>query len=815
MKKLVLLFCTILATALLIANPVEGEANFRITGRVLDENNNPLPWAVVAVENTLLGTTAQVDGTYQLNLRRGGSYILSASFMGYGKITKQITVDENTQVDFTLIPESIMGEEVIVSSTRASSQMPIAYTTINAEELDKQKSGFDIPYLLQMVPSVVAVSEGGTGVGNSSFRIRGTDASRINVTVNGVPLNDPESQAVFWVNMPDFASSVDNIQVQRGVGTSTQGAGAFGATVNFQTSTLTPEPFANAEVLAGSFNTLKTSFKAGTGLINNSFSFESRYSKVKSDGYIDRGWSDHESIFLTGAWHTEKSLLRFNLIHGVQHTGITWEGTPSDMLEENRQYNPAGYMGKNEDGVRQFYPNESDNYTQNHYHLIYSHQLSQSLSLNLAGFLITGEGYYEQYKRGRKLKEYGIDPFTIDGETIKKVDMIREKCLDNDFYGATFSLNYKKSALVTTLGGGWNQYNNNHFGNVLWTSTNVGIPNHYEWYRNTGDKQDFNIFLKSTYQIIENLSLFGDVQYRGISYNLGGFDDDLQSIEQAHRWDFFNPKAGVFFTFAQGHEAFFSVATAQREPSRADLKDGLKFEENNTPKREQLIDYELGYNLKSQSFSLGANLFYMDYKDQLVLTGELSESGYPLMTNVDKSYRMGIEIMTGLIFTNWLRWDANVTISENKIVNFVEYVELYDADWSYVGQNAYELGNTDISFSPPIVASSQIRVEPIKNLGLTLVSKYVGTQYIDNTSNKTRMLDAYFVNNLKVDYKLKIKGTKAISLQLFVNNIFDADYIANGWVWRAEFNDGSPEAREDGFFPQAGINFMGRLAVEF
>ena len=815
MKKLVLLFCTILATASLIANPVEGEANFRITGRVLDENNNPLPWAVVAVENTLLGTTAQVDGTYQLNLRRGGSYILSASFMGYGKITKQITVDENTQVDFTLIPESIMGEEVIVSSTRASSQMPIAYTTINAEELDKQKSGFDIPYLLQMVPSVVAVSEGGTGVGNSSFRIRGTDASRINVTVNGVPLNDPESQAVFWVNMPDFASSVDNIQVQRGVGTSTQGAGAFGATVNFQTSTLTPEPFANAEVLAGSFNTLKTSFKAGTGLINNSFSFESRYSKVKSDGYIDRGWSDHESIFLTGAWHTEKSLLRFNLIHGVQHTGITWEGTPSDMLEENRQYNPAGYMGNNEDGVRQFYPNESDNYTQNHYHLIYSHQLSQSLSLNLAGFLITGEGYYEQYKRGRKLKEYGIDPFTIDGETIKKVDMIREKCLDNDFYGATFSLNYKKSALVTTLGGGWNQYNNNHFGNVLWTSTNVGIPNHYEWYRNTGDKQDFNIFLKSTYQIIENLSLFGDVQYRGISYNLGGFDDDLQSIEQAHRWDFFNPKAGVFFTFAQGHEAFFSVATAQREPSRADLKDGLKFEENNTPKREQLIDYELGYNLKSQSFSLGANLFYMDYKDQLVLTGELSESGYPLMTNVDKSYRMGIEIMTGLIFTNWLRWDANVTISENKIVNFVEYVELYDADWSYVGHNAYELGNTDISFSPPIVASSQIRVEPIKNLGLTLVSKYVGTQYIDNTSNKTRMLDAYFVNNLKVDYKLKIKGTKAISLQLFVNNIFDADYIANGWVWRAEFNDGSPEAREDGFFPQAGINFMGRLAVEF
>lgn len=815
MKKLVLLLLTIMLIVPAIANPAEGEANFSITGRVLDENNEPLAWAVVAVENTLLGTTTQVDGTYQLNLRKGGNHILSASFMGYGKITKQITVGENTQVDFTLIPESIMGEEVIVSSTRASSQMPIAQTTINAEELEKQKSGFDIPYLLQMVPSVVAVSEGGTGVGNSSFRIRGTDASRINVTVNGIPLNDPESQAVFWVNMPDFASSVDNIQVQRGVGTSTHGAGAFGATVNFQTSTLTPEPFANAEVMAGSFNTLKTSFKAGTGLINNSFSFESRYSKVKSDGYIDRGWSDHESLFLTGAWHTEKSLLRFNLIHGVQHTGITWEGTPSYMLEENRQYNPAGYMGKNEDGVRQFYPNESDNYTQNHYHLIYSHQLSQSLSLNLAGFLITGEGYYEQYKRGRKLKEYGIEPFTIDGETIEEVDMIREKSLDNDFYGAIFSLNYKKSALRTTLGGGWNQYQNNHFGNVLWSSTNIGIPNNYEWYRNTGDKQDFNIFLKSTYQIIDNISFFGDVQYRGISYSLGGFDDDLQSINQEHRWDFFNPKAGVFFTFASGHETFFSVATAQREPSRADLKDAMKYGENNAPMREQLIDYELGYNLKTQNFSLGANLFYMDYKDQLVLTGELSESGYSLMTNVDKSYRMGIEIMTGLIITSWLRWDANVTFSENKIINFVEYVELYDADWNYVGQNVYELGNTDISFSPPIVASSQIRVMPIKNLDLAFTSKYIGSQYIDNTSNKTRMLDAYLVNNLKVGYKLKVRGTKSINIQLFVNNIFNANYIANGWVWRAEFNDNSPEYREDGFFPQAGINFMGRLAVEF
>ncbi|MDD4385600.1 MAG: TonB-dependent receptor [Bacteroidales bacterium] len=817
MKKLLFLLYFLMLFFLSIASPTDSGIGFKITGKVVDADGQPLVGAVVIVENSLLGSSTTLNGDYSLTLRNPGDYTITASFMGFAKQSINIVLNEDTRINFSLEHQSIMGEEVVVSATRASSQMPIAQTTINAEELKKLKSGFDIPYLLQMVPSVVAISEGGTGVGNSSFRIRGTDMSRINVTVNGVPLNDPESQSVFWVNMPDFANSVDNIQVQRGIGTSTQGAGAFGATVNFQTSTLTPEPFASGDVMAGSFNTFKTSIKAGTGLVNNIFSFESRYSVVKSDGYIDRGWSDHESLFLTGALHTEKSLLRVNFIHGVQHTGITWEGTPSYMLESNRRYNPAGYMGDDVNGIGQFHPNESDNYIQNHYHLIYSHQLMANLSLNLTGFWITGDGYYEQYKRGRKLNDYGIDPFIVDGETIKKVDMVRQKLLKNDFYGVSFSLNYKQRALNTILGGGWNQYNNNHFGNILWTSVNMGIPSNYEWYRNAGDKQDFNFFLKSTYQIIDNLSLFGDVQYRGISYALTGSDDDLQLINQDHNWKFFNPKAGVFYQFAPNHEVFFSIATAHREPSRADIKDAMKFGENNTPKYEQLIDYELGYNLKFQKFSFGANLFYMDYNDQLVLTGKLSDSGYPLMTNVEKSYRMGIEISSGLIIAKWLRWDANFTLSENKIDNFVEYVELYDDDinWNFIEQKRTELGSTDISFSPPIVASSQIRVMPIKDLDFTITSKYVGSQYIDNTSNKTRKLDAYFVNDLKVGYKLKVKGTKGISIQLFVNNLFNSDYIANGWVWRAEFNDGSPEAREDGFFPQAGINFMGRLAVDF
>ena len=816
MKKLAILLLLMQLVWPSVANNIEAEGVYKVFGKVLDSDGKPLAGAVVVVENTLLGTSTLSNGTFSLTLRRIGNYNLTASFMGYGKQTIEAYVDGDTQVNFTLQPESIMGEAVIVSATRANSRMPIAQTNINSEELERNKSGFDIPYLLELVPSVVAVSEGGTGVGNTSFRIRGTDMTRINVTVNGIPMNDPESQGVWWVNMPDFASSVDNVQVQRGVGTSTQGAGAFGATVNFQTKTLNPEPFASGEAMAGSFNTFRTSVRAGTGLINDRFSFETRYSTVNSDGYIDRGWSNHRSLFLTGAWHTANSILRFNLIHGEQHTGITWEGTPSYMLDVNRRYNPAGYMGDDEDNNPLFYANESDNYTQTHYQLIFSQQLNSKLSLNLAGYLVRGLGYYEQFKGDHRLSRYGIDPITIGDETFTRTDLIRQKWLDNNLLGTTFSLNYTNGPLNATFGGGLNSYDNDHFGNVIWTRLNAGTPKDYEWYRNNGTKDDFNLFAKATYAVFDNLSVFADVQYRDIWYNLSGNDDDLQSLDQEHRWSFVNPKAGIFYQISPSQEAFFSVGVAHREPSRADIKDAMKYGNDQTPKEEQLIDYELGYNIRSQVFALGVNMFFMNYKDQLVLTGRLSDVGYPLMTNVPKSYRTGIELMGGFMPIKWLRWDANLTLSQNRIMNFVEFVDVYDAGWSWVGQQANELGDTHISFSPSIVGSSQIRVEPIKNLGLSFITKYVGSQYIDNTSSDDRKLDAYLVNNFKVDYNVNVKGTKGVNLQLMVNNLLNEQYIANGWVYRAVFNDGvTPEYREDGFFPQAGINFMARVLVEF
>ncbi len=816
MKRIVffLILFRIWVSAWAIPNEVDGI--FRLSGHVFDADGNPISGAVVMIENTLLGTSSYIDGSYSLTLRRSGNYKLVASFMGYSKEYVEVLIDADTSIDITLKPESILAEAVIVSATRASSKMPIAQTNINADRLNELKSGFDIPYLLELVPSVVAVSEGGTGIGNTAFRIRGTDMSRINVTVNGIPLNDPESQAVFWVNMPDFASSVDNVQIQRGVGTSTQGAGAFGATVNFQTVTLNPEPFALGEVLAGSFNTLRTSVKAGTGLINDRFSFETRYSKIKSDGYIERGWSDHQSIFFTGAWHTSSSILRFNLIHGTQRTGITWEGTPGYILDENRRYNPAGYMGTDEDENALFYPNESDNYNQTHYHLLYSNQFNKNLSLNFSGYYISGEGFYEQYKRNRKLTDYGIDPLILGEDTIKRVDMIRQKLLDNDLFGFATSLSFNRDRLSIILGGGWNQFSNDHFGKVLWTKINTGIPKDFEWYRNDGVKQDFNVFLKSTFYLTDKFSLFGDLQFRGIDYKLSGNDDDLQLLDQDHRWDFFNPKVGFFYSMATNQEYFFSIGVAHREPTRADIKDAMKYgNDNQTPTEEMLIDYEMGYNLKSQNFALGVNLYYMDYTDQLVLTGKLSDVGYPLMTNVEKSYRTGIELMVNLLPTSWIRWGGNVTLSQNKIKNFVEYVDVYDSDWEFIGQQENRLGDTDISFSPSVIGSSQIRVTPFNDFNISLTSKYVGSQFIDNTSSPDRKLDAYFVNNLKVDYKLKVKGTKGFNLQLAVNNLLNEKYIANGWVYRAIFEDGSPEYREDGFFPQAGINFMGKILVEF
>lgn len=816
MKKFALLLLLQFMGVWLFAKPNETFGSFQISGKITDENGKPLIGATVVIENSLEGTTSDLDGNYIIKRMKSGTYTLSISFIGYEKKSIEVIVDKDIVVDVNLKPSSIMGEEIVVNATRASSRMPIAQTSLNKDEIQKSSVGFDVPYLLEMVPSVVATSEGGTGIGNTAFRIRGSDMTRINVTVNGIPLNDAESQGVYWVDLPDFTSSVDNIQIQRGIGTSTNGAAAFGASVNFQTATLSAEPFTKIDLQAGSFGTWRTSAKVGTGLIDKSFSFEGRFSQLESDGYIDRGTSNDKSMFLTGAWHTSKSLLRVNLIHGEEHTGITWTGTPGYMLDSSRTYNPEGIY-KDDQGKTHYYRDQKDNYFQTHYQLMYSYQVSNALSLSAALHLTHGEGYYEEYRSKKNFSDYGISDPVFGIDTVRKTDVIRQKWMDNDFYGTTLSLNYRKGAIDASLGGGWNRYDGNHFGKLLWTEINAGIPKNYEWYRNTSVKTDYNIYGKATWQVTNRLSLFGDLQFRAINYKLKGPDDDFALLNQSHSWNFFNPKVGTNFKISPMQEVFFSFGVGHREPTREDIKDAMKYGSNNTPSSEQLFDYELGYTYKQQSFVLGLNLYYMDYKDQLVLTGKLSDVGYPSMSNVDKSYRTGVEITAGLKPLSWLSWNVNSTLSVNRIKNFVEYVDVYDnsTDLNPLPQQINHLGDTPISFSPSVVGASQIAVSPAKNLSLSLISKYVGEQYYDNTGSAARRLDDYFVNNFKVDYSFKLKNIKSINLQLFVNNLFNVKYIANAWVYRAKFANGDTEYREDGFFPQAGTNFMVKLGVEF
>ncbi len=816
MKRFFVLLLLQFFGALAFANTSEF-VGFSISGKVTDSNGAPLVGATVVIENTLLGVSSGKDGSFLISRLKSGNYTLVVSYMGYDSKRIDVTLSENTNLSIVLSESSLMCEEVVVSATRASTRMPIAQSTMDKEMVRTSNNGFDVPYLLEMLPSVVATSEGGTGIGNTTLRIRGTDHTRINVTVNGIPLNDAESQGVYWVDLPDFASSVDNVQVQRGVGTSTNGAAAFGATVNFQTVTLNPEPFAAVDLFGGSYNTQKISGRVGTGLINGKFSFEGRYSQLHSNGYIERAGSEHKSMFFTGAWHGAKSLVRFNIIHGEEHTAITWEGTPDYMMSTNRRYNLAGEY-TDEDGNIRYYEDQKDNYWQTHYQLISSHSITENLIFNATLHLTDGKGYYEEFKEDRKFSKFGLPNVVIGTQTFDRSDVIQQKWMNNAFYGAITSLNYSEGAVTATLGAGWNQHDGNHFGRILWSSVNAGLPKDFEWYRNTGLKTDWNIFAKSVWQINDQISVFGDIQYRGVGYKLKGIDSDVVGIDQNHSWSFVNPKIGATLKFSTSQELYYSFGIANREPSRSDLKDAMKGSDSYVPKPETLYDWELGYKFQHQIFSFNANFYYMKYKDQLVLTGELTDVGYALMDNVSSSYRAGVELIFGVKPISWLKWEFNTTLSRNIIKNYTNYANLTDnsTDWNETGLTVPEsIGNTTISFSPSVVGASKLTIIPTKGLSFSWIAKYVGEQYLDNTQNSARKLDSYLVNNFSVDYKFKFNGTKLVYVQGIVNNVLNHKYESNAWVYRTLFQSGEPEYTSIGYYPQATLNFALKLGVEF
>ena len=811
----------IIFTLLMQCSVLLAVAQFTLKGTVKNEIGERLIGANLLVSGSFSGTTTDVNGVFVFKNLKAGNYQLTVSFLGYEKQILDVNLSGNQNMEIVLKPDYIMAEEVLVSANRVHEKTPVAFTTVEKSEIRENNMGQDIPYLLTLTPSFVATSDAGTGVGYTNFRIRGTDLNRINVTVNGIPMNDAESHGTWWVDIPDLASSTDNIQVQRGVGTSTNGAAAFGATINLQTTAINKASSAEFSSSAGSFGTLKNSVGVSSGLIKDKFTFDARLSKVSSDGFIDRASSDLKSFFVSGGYFTANTILKVNVFSGLEDTYQAWNGIPSVRLNNDlagmqryadhylysqKQVNEM--MASNSRTYNLYtYPNQVDHYQQDHYQFLFSRKINSTFNLNASLFYTKGKGYYEEYKEDQSLENYLIIPPVIGSETVTNSDLIRRKWLDNDFYGATFSINRKVETSEFTFGGGYNEYDGNHFGKVIWARNSGNSEMNHEWYRGTGLKKDFNLYAKYNYQLAENLNLFADLQYRIINYSIGGLDDDLRDLTQTHNFEFFNPKVGIYYQADEKQNLYFNFARANREPNRDNYVDADP--EGKQPDFETLNDFELGYKYNSGKLALAANAYYMLYQNQLILTGEINDVGAPIMTNVDNSYRTGLELTAGYQITERLKWDVNLTLSQNKIKDYMEYVD----DWDNGGQVANPLGTTDLAFSPDVIANSQISWLAAKGLKVSLQSYSISKQYIDNSSSNDRKLDGYLVNNLNLSYRVKQKLAKEMNLHLIVNNLFNVQYENNAWVYSYIY-DGQRWAM-DGYFPQAGINLMAGLDIKF
>lgn len=706
-----------------------------------------------------------------------------------------------------------MLEPIEIRSLRAGSNAPFVKTEIKAIDIEKANLGQDLPYLLQYTPSAVVTSDAGTGIGYTGVRVRGTDGVRMNVTLNGIPVNDAESQGTFFVNFPDIASSTGSVQLQRGVGTSTNGAAAFGATMSI--SNLQQMEKAGVEVSNsyGSFNTWRHTVKAGTGLLKNGFQFDVRLSKINSDGFIDRSASDLKSLQLLAGWQlSKKTSLRFMLMTGREKTGQAWNGVPGDSLATNRTYNELGMKA---DGS--YYNNQTDNYQQDYYQFFADHKFSKYLTAHAAVFLTRGRGYYEEYKLGEPYSTYGLGNYiTPSGaDTITTTDMVRQLWLDNHYYGSVFSLLYEKEKTQIAFGGGWTQYLGDHYGYVKWAEHN--IPADYRWYLLNSQKNDLNLYVKAQQTIGKNLILFGDLQYRNVSYIINGFRKN-PTLRPVNNFNFFNPKAGITYlvknTSRNRQKAYASFAVANKEPNRDD------FEASPTafPKPERLYDVEAGYEISKRNWSAAANLYYMSYRDQLVFTGKINDVGAYSRTNVPESYRAGIELQAGFKPADWVNLNANATFSDNRIKKFTEYVDNWD-DPNYA-QVAVTHSNTPIALSPSLIAGGGVTFAPFVNLldnqtlELDVMGKHVGKQYLDNSGDENRTIKDYTLCDLRLRYSIALKPFREIMATFAVNNIFDRKYESNGYVWYV-YQTGGQNVVDNRYFPQAGINYMAGVTLKW
>jgi len=758
-------------------------------------------------------------------------------------------------------------DEFEVTTTRVGEKSPVAHENISKEEIEVNNHGVDLPILLDQATSIVTTSDAGAGVGYTGIRVRGSDATRVNVTINGIPFNDAEGQGVYWVNMPDLSSSTDDIQIQRGIGASTTGASAFGASINLSTlSTINSnKPYGEISTSYGSFNTLKNTIKIGTGLIDGKWNFEGRLSRVASDGFIDRASSDLNSYYFSGSYFGEKTSIQALVFSGNEKTYQSWEGTPLRVLDTNKTFNPYTY------------DNQIDNYTQTHYQLHFTNKSSNRLKLNASLHYTRGFGYYESYKEDEALSDYNLNNiistfpsdtvfhidtvgpnqidstmYVTDQDTleISSSDIINRKWLDNHFYGIVYSAEYSSDKFQLILGGGANQYLGGHYGEVIWAENASNGQIRHRYYDNDAVKTDVNFYGKLNYNLKPNLSAYLDLQYRFIDYKLSGLEEGNVSVDDTINMDFFNPKFGFNYIVNKNSSLYGFAGVGNKEPNRTDITESV-----NTPTHENMLDIEFGYRYSSSKVSLLANLYNMQYKNQLILTGDVNDVGSPIRINVPNSFRRGLELTAAIKINEKFNLRFNSTLSQNKIIEFTEAIDQYYYDesaflvdypsgidsygegysewgWKYEGQANVVHENTDIAFSPSIIGGGQLIFTPFSSLekgklDLALVSKYVGEQYLDNTSSEYGKLEDYFVHDFRASYTVKTKLFKQVVISSWVRNLLNQNYISNAWIYRLQggpWATGDPSINEEnsdrnynmiGAYNQAGINFFVGLKLKF
>jgi len=767
--------------------------NLKLSGIINDEKQSPLPGAIVEIEETGQKTHTDFEGYFSFELPKG-TYHLKVSFYGYQNKIELVKLQKDQFLQIVLLPETEELDAVIIQAVKATHDMPVTQTNVSKTYLQEQNLGQDVPYLIEMTPSVVVTSDAGAGVGYTGIRIRGISPQQINVTLNGVPLNDPESHSVYWVDIPDFAGNTQSLQIQRGVGTSGFGTGAFGASMNLETDKVSKVSYAQLQLSGGSFNTLKYSLKGSTGLLNNHFEFTGRYSKILSDGYIDRASSDLKSYYVSGTYQDEKNILKAIAFGGHEITYQAWYGVDKETFDNNPTFNYAGAIYDDNWNVTGFYNNQIDNYQQDHYQLHYKRLLSESfynLFLNVTAHYTYGRGYYEQYKQAEDFADYGFGEYDLNGTHIDQTDLIRRKWLDNDFYGLTASVNYQSNSNKIILGIAKNEYDGRHFGRIIWTEQALNVNYDQEYYHNTGIKKTTSGFAKSLNQISDNLSLFTDIQFRKIDYDINGTLDWQYPYKVSDNLFFINPKIGLYYKPGWQHQLYLSVAQTHREPNRDDYVN----HPDQLPQPETLNDVEAGWKYQNDKLRSEINLYGMFYKDQLVLTGKIDNVGNPIRENVGESYRIGIETQMSYPLSSKFTIFANLTLSDNRNVDY-KTIE---------NHQIHNYGNTCLTYSPAVIGSGDLRWEPLTHLKIDFTGKYVGKQYMDNRNIPESELEAYWTANLTANYRLQGKNFKNMSFSFKLNNIFNRKYASNGYMW-----GDTPY-----YYPQAGRNFLAGINIKF